>query len=111
MKKEEFAKAGFEVVNSENTENKLLNFLKTHYPSIIKDGEINLNELKELAGFPVDEKVNGYGLNFVGRNFARAKYAKATTKELKLNTELSKMKESDVGMPTHLKRNIYQALK
>ena len=39
---------------------------------------------------PVDEKVNGYGLNFVGRNFARAKYAQKTEKELRLNNTLSK---------------------
>jgi adenine specific DNA methylase Mod len=39
---------------------------------------------------PVDEKVNGYGLNFVGRNFARAKYAQKTDKELRLNRSLSK---------------------
>lgn len=37
-----------------------------------------------------DEKVNGYGLNFVGRNFARAKYAQKTEKELHLNTSFSK---------------------
>jgi adenine-specific DNA-methyltransferase len=41
-------------------------------------------------GLPIDEKVNGYGLNFVGRNFARAKYAQKTEKELRLNTTLSK---------------------
>ncbi|MBS1744532.1 MAG: site-specific DNA-methyltransferase, partial [Bacteroidetes bacterium] len=34
--------------------------------------------------------VNGYGLNFVGRNFARAKYAQKTEKELRLNNTLSK---------------------
>ena len=41
-------------------------------------------------GLPIDEKVNGYGLNFVGRNFARAKYAQKTEKELRLNTTFSK---------------------
>src|SRR5690606_27222825 len=54
------------------------------------DTEINLEELKTVLGLPVDEKVNGYGLNFVGRNFARAKYAQKTEKELRLNTTLSK---------------------
>ena len=38
-------------------------------------------------GTPIDEKVNGYGLNFVGRNYARAKYAQKTEKELQLNFE------------------------
>lgn len=73
MTKEDFIQEGFNVVETENNENKLLHFLKEHYPNVIKDGEINLNELKAIAGLPIDEKVNGYGLNFVGRNFARAK--------------------------------------
>ncbi|UTC65574.1 site-specific DNA-methyltransferase [Treponema sp. OMZ 788] len=90
MNKEEFIQEGFTVVATDNNENKLLRFLKENYPSIIKDNEIDLNELKAIAGLPIDEKVNGYGLNFVGRNFARGKYAQKTTKELKLNTQLSK---------------------
>ncbi|TKC03290.1 site-specific DNA-methyltransferase [Pedobacter cryotolerans] len=57
---------------------------------MIKDNEIDLNELKAIAGLPIDEKVNGYGLNFIGRNFARAKYAQKTEKEVRLNTTLSK---------------------
>ena len=90
MNREDFIQAGFTVVGTENNENKLLHFLKEHYPSVIKDNEIDLNELKAVAGLPIDEKVNGYGLNFVGRNFARAKYAQKTAKELKLNKNLSK---------------------
>src|SRR5574344_1868480 len=86
----DFIKAGFTVVGSENNENKLLSFVKEHYPNVIRDTEINLEELKDVAGLPIDEKVNGYGLNFVGRNFARAKYAQKTEKELRLNTSLSK---------------------
>ncbi len=88
--KEAFIKAGFNVVGTENNENKLLKFLKENYPFVIKDNEINIQELKAILGLPVDEKVNGYGLNFVGRNFARAKYAQKTDKELKINKELSK---------------------
>ena len=90
MAQEEFINAGYTVVGTENNENKLLGFLKEHFPSVIKDNEIDLNELKAIAGLPIDEKVNGYGLNFIGRNFARAKYAQKTEKELKLNTTLSK---------------------
>ena len=86
----EFEKAGFNIIRTETNENKLLKFLQKNYPSVIKDNEINLQELKTIAELPVDEKVNGYGLNFVGRNFARAKYAQKTDKELKLNTEFSK---------------------
>jgi len=90
MAEQDFIKAGFTVVGTEANENKLLSFLKENYPSIIRDNEIDLQELKAIAGLPIDEKVNGYGLNFVGRNFARAKYAQKTEKELRLNTTLSK---------------------
>ena len=92
--KDEFIQAGFAVVGNEASDNKLVQFLKENYPSVIKDNELDLNELKTIAGLPFDEKVNGYGLNFVGRHFARAKYAQKTTKELKLNTKLSKNIES-----------------
>jgi adenine specific DNA methylase Mod len=90
MAKEEFTNAGYTVVGTENNENKLLNFLKENYPNVIRDTEINIEELKTVLGLPIDEKVNGYGLNFVGRNFARAKYAQKTEKELHLNTIFSK---------------------
>jgi len=90
MAEQDFIKAGFTVVGTENNENKLLRFLKENYPNVIRDTEINLEELKTVLGLPIDEKVNGYGLNFVGRNFARAKYAQKTEKELRLNTTLSK---------------------
>ena len=90
MAEQDFIKAGFKVVGTESNENKLLSFLKENYPNVIRDTEINLEEFKTVLGFPIDEKVNGYGLNFVGRNFARAKYAQKTEKELHLNTQLSK---------------------
>jgi len=91
MEKKEFINAGFNVVE-ENNENKLWKFLKENYPNVIRDNELKLDELKNVLGLPIDEKVNGYGLNFVGRNFARAKYAQKTEKELQLNTKRSKQK-------------------
>ncbi|MCL4856040.1 MAG: site-specific DNA-methyltransferase, partial [Flavobacteriales bacterium] len=90
MAEQDFIKAGFTVVGNETNENKLLSFLKENYPNVIRDTEINIEELKAVLGLPIDEKVNGYGLNFVGRNFARAKYAQKTEKELRLNSMLSK---------------------
>jgi len=90
MAKEEFINAGYTIVGTENNENELLSFLKENYPNVIRDTEINIEELKTVLGLPIDEKVNGYGLNFVGRNFARAKYAQKTEKEIRLNTSLSK---------------------
>jgi adenine-specific DNA-methyltransferase len=90
MAEQEFINAGYTVVGTDNKENKLLRFLKENYPNVIRDTEINIEELKAVLGLPFDERINGYGLNFVGRNFARAKYAKKTEKELRLNTTLSK---------------------
>lgn len=90
MAKEEFINAGYTVVGTDDNENKLLSFLKENYPNVIRDTEINIEELKAVLGLPIDEKVNGYGLNFVGRNFARAKYSQKTEKELRVNTTLSK---------------------
>lgn len=90
MIKDTFLNAGFKVFDSDENNNSLLNFIKENYPNIMRDNEINLEELKAVLGLPVDEKVNGYGLNFVGRNFARAKYAQRTEKELHLNTSMSK---------------------
>lgn len=90
--KDKFTEAGFSLVetDSDTAENKLINFLKENYPQVIRDGEINLAELKTAAGLQIDEKVNGYGLNFIGRNVARAKYVQKTAKELKINEAFSR---------------------
>lgn len=85
-----FTNAGYSVIDADNNDNTLLNFLKENYPSVISDNELNLNELKTILGLPIDDKVNGYGLNFIGRNVARAKYAQQTDKEISLNTTFSK---------------------
>lgn len=90
MAQQEFIQAGYTVLGTDNNDNTLLQFIKTHYPNLIRDTELNLDELKAALGMPIDDKVNGYGLNFVGRNFARAKYAQKTAQELRLNTQLSK---------------------
>jgi len=88
--KNDFTKAGFTVVDTDNSKNQLLSFLKENYPGVIADNEVKLEELKAVLGLPFDERVNGYGLSFVGRNFARAKYAQKTKKELQLKPALSK---------------------
>lgn len=85
-----FKEEGFSVVGDEETPNKLMEFIKEHFPQIIQDNEVKLDELKAVLGLPIDEKVNGYGLNFIGRNVARSKYAAPTDKELKVNHKLSK---------------------
>ncbi len=87
---ENFINKGFSVVEAEKNENRLLEFLKENYPQTIRGNEVKWDELKNTLGLPVDEKVNGYGLNFVGRNVANAKYKQKTTKELKINKVFSK---------------------
>jgi DNA modification methylase len=89
MPQEQFTSAGFSVIDPPS-DNRLVAFLREHYPQTIRDGEINLGELKTALGLPIDEKTNGYGLNFIGRNVAMAKYAQKTAKELRVNSELSK---------------------
>lgn len=96
--KQTFIQQGFSVLDTENKENKLIHFLKEHYPQVLKDGELNLHELKFVLGLPIDEKVNGYGLNFVGRGVARAKYTQETQKELLLNRTLSKNTDTTQNM-------------
>ncbi|MBW5410493.1 site-specific DNA-methyltransferase [Brachyspira hampsonii] len=95
-KKEEFEKQGFEVIEGreiiDEEQNHLLEFLKNNYPSIYKDGEINIEELKRVLNSKsaIGYKENGYGLNFIGRNLAKAKYRQKTEKELIINEKLSK---------------------
>ena len=52
MAKEEFINAGYTVVGTEDNENKLLSFLKENYPNVIRDTEINIEELKAVLGLP-----------------------------------------------------------
>lgn len=90
MGKQDFINAGFNVIDDTNNENPLLDFIRENYPQIIRDNEIRLDELKSALGMPVDEKVNGYGLNFIGRNVAKGKYSKEPDKILKINTQFSR---------------------
>lgn len=95
-KKEEFEKQGFDVIEGreiiDEEQNHLLEFLKNNYPSIYKDGEINIEEFKRVLDgkSAIGYKENGYGLNFIGRNLAKAKYRQKTEKELSINEKLSK---------------------
>ena len=42
MAEQDFIKAGFTVIGTENNENKLLSFLKENYPNVIRYTDINL---------------------------------------------------------------------
>jgi len=100
---EEFIKAGFTVLGTETNPLPQFNSLR-ELQDFIRNNNLDDDEtldnhsnplikkiiVQTLLTLPIDEKVNGYGLNFVGRNFARAKYAHKTERELLLNTTLSK---------------------
>ena len=73
MAEQDFIKAGFTVVGAENNENKLLRFLKENYPNVIRDTEINLEELKTVLGLPIDEKVNGCPHNSASKRMSSRK--------------------------------------
>ncbi len=101
--REEFTNAGFTLVSTEDTDLPQFNSLRDLQDYIRNNNLDDLENLQNhgnpqitkiivqtLLTLPFDEKVNGYGLNFVGRNFAKAKYAQKTEKELKLNSSLSK---------------------
>jgi adenine-specific DNA-methyltransferase len=86
MQKEEMKNAGYNIL--EGNPNSLEAFLKTHYPQVFRDGEFDLNELKNLLN--IHTETRGYGLNFVGKSFALQKYSQETKMELKINQKLSK---------------------
>ena len=90
---EDFIKAGFTVVGTEtnplpqfNSLRELQDFIRANNLDDEETLENHSNPfikkiiVQTLLTLPIDEKVNGYGLNFVGRNFARAKYAQKTEK-------------------------------
>lgn len=87
--KDIFREEGFTIEENKKESNPLLEYIRKHHPDIIRDNEIDLQALKSILGLPVDSKVNGYGLNFIGRNVGRAKYARETDQELKVNPKLS----------------------
>ncbi|MFT4062533.1 MAG: site-specific DNA-methyltransferase [Edaphocola sp.] len=97
---QDFTNAGFTVVGTEELPQfGSLRDLQDYIRNYNLDDEETLQNhsnplitkiiVQTLLTLPIDEKTNGYGLNFVGRNFARAKYAQKTDKELRLNRSLS----------------------
>ena len=96
--KQDFIQDGFIVEENKINENKLIKFLIDDYSQVIKDNEIKLNELQEIIGLPTDEKLNGYGLNFIGRQVAKAIYKQQTDKVLKINKQFSKQFDTTQNM-------------
>ena len=64
--------------------------LKQLFPTIVKEGNIDINELKALLGETVEEKEEYYRFTWAGKNQARLEANKPTTATLRPNKKDSK---------------------
>ena len=64
--------------------------LKQLFPTIVKEGNIDLNELKALLGETIEEKEEYYRFTWAGKNQARLEANKPTTATLRPNKADSK---------------------
>ncbi|GGC89239.1 DNA methylase N-4 [Flavobacterium lutivivi] len=67
-----------------------IELLKQLFPTIVKEGNIDLNELKALLGETVEEKEEYYRFTWAGKNQARLEANKPTTATLRPNKKESK---------------------
>ena len=67
-----------------------IELLKQLFPTIVKEGNIDLNELKALLGETVEEKEEYYRFTWAGKNQARLEANKPTTATLRPNKADSK---------------------
>jgi adenine-specific DNA-methyltransferase len=67
-----------------------IELLKQLFPTIVKEGNIDLNELKSLLGETVEEKEEYYRFTWAGKNQARLEANKPTTATLRPNKADSK---------------------
>lgn len=67
-----------------------IELLKQLFPTIVKEGNIDLNELKALLGETVEEKEEYYRFTWAGKSMARLEANKPTTATLRPNKEDSK---------------------
>ena len=67
-----------------------IELLKQLFPTIVKEGNIDLNELKALLGENVEEKEEYYRFTWAGKNQARLEANKPTTATLRPNKKDSK---------------------
>ena len=67
-----------------------IELLKQLFPTIVKEDNIDLNELKALLGETVEEKEEYYRFTWAGKNQARLEANKPTTATLRPNKKDSK---------------------
>lgn len=75
------------LINTKESKNEFLEYLKHNYPQTISDNVPNLNAIMQLLG--LNTKAQGYELTFTGKALANALYNTPNTKELKFEKDKS----------------------
>lgn len=106
------------LINTEESKNEFLEYLKHNHPQTISDNVPNLNAIMQLLG--LNTKAQGYELTFTGKALANALYNTPNTKELKfeknqsLNCENTKniiIKGDNLDALKLLKQSYYEKIK
>ncbi|TKX32541.1 site-specific DNA-methyltransferase [Campylobacter aviculae] len=106
------------LINTEESKNEFLEYLKHNHPQTISDNVPNLNAIMQLLG--LNTKAQGYELTFTGKALANALYNTPNTKELKfeknqsLNYENTKniiIKGDNLDALKLLKQSYYEKIK
>lgn len=106
------------LINTKESKNEFLEYLKHNYPQTISDNVPNLNTIMQLLG--LNTKAQGYELTFTGKALANALYNTPNTKELKfekkqsLNFENTKniiIKGDNLDALKLLKQSYYEKIK
>ena len=83
-------KAGDPVTQSEDVVKQNIETLKTIFPTIVKEGKIDIEELKALLGDEVESGDEYYRFTWAGKSMARREANKPTTATLRPNKADSK---------------------
>ncbi|WP_373451526.1 DNA methyltransferase [Campylobacter bilis] len=75
------------LINTKESKNEFLEYLKHNYPQTISDNTPNLNAIMQLLG--LNTKAQGMKLTFTGKALANALYNTPNTKELKFEKDKS----------------------
>ncbi|MBF7043353.1 site-specific DNA-methyltransferase [Campylobacter volucris] len=75
------------LINTKESKNEFLEYLKKNYPQTISDNVPNLNAIMQLLG--LNTKAQGYELTFTGKALANALYNTPNTKELQFEKDKS----------------------
>ncbi|MBZ7948048.1 site-specific DNA-methyltransferase [Campylobacter sp. RM9929] len=106
------------LINTKESKNEFLEYLKHNHPQTISDNVPNLNAIMQLLG--LNTKAQGYELTFTGKALANALYNTPNTKELKFeknqslnykNTKNIIIKGDNLDALKLLKQSYYEKIK